>query len=188
MREFLVVILTACMVMGGESRAQGYGPADEARDFGIEARSDLRTAEHSAPTPLALPGGRTIFTPALRELIVNSAEGRQPLMIDVLGGAGHSTIPGTVWLPDAGRGSSFEDGLQLRLAQTLQVLTGADRTRALAFFCQGPRCWLSYNAALRAVKLGYSEVYWYRGGIEAWLAAGGSLMPPRVAWERPSQE
>ena len=28
------------------------------------------------------------------------------------------------------------------------------------------------NLALRLVALGYTEVYWYRGGREAWLAAG----------------
>jgi len=27
-------------------------------------------------------------------------------------------------------------------------------------------------AALRAVAAGYGKVYWYRGGIEAWTAAG----------------
>jgi len=27
-------------------------------------------------------------------------------------------------------------------------------------------------AALRAVAVGYGKVYWYRGGIEAWTAAG----------------
>lgn len=185
MRVYLFALTAACLIAIGHAHAQGFGPADEARDFGVEARSELRAAEHSAPTPLTLPGGRTIFTSALREFIVKAEEGRRPLLIDVLGGPGHATLPGTVWLPDAGRGSSFEDALQGRLSQVLQVLTGGDKTRALVFFCQGPHCWLSYNAALRALKLGYSEVYWYRGGIEAWLAVGGSLLPPRVSWERP---
>jgi rhodanese-related sulfurtransferase len=31
---------------------------------------------------------------------------------------------------------------------------------------------MSYNAALRAVNLGYTQVFWYRGGIEAWQLAG----------------
>lgn len=25
-----------------------------------------------------------------------------------------------------------------------------------------------YNAALRAINMGYTQVYWYRDGIEAW--------------------
>ena len=28
------------------------------------------------------------------------------------------------------------------------------------------------NAALRAINLGYKQVLWYRGGIEAWQKAG----------------
>jgi hypothetical protein len=27
-----------------------------------------------------------------------------------------------------------------------------------------------YNLALRLVALGYTNVYWYRGGLEAWRA------------------
>jgi rhodanese-related sulfurtransferase len=37
---------------------------------------------------------------------------------------------------------------------------------------------MSYNAALRAIAAGYSNVLWYRGGIEAWKAAG---MPVQAA-------
>jgi hypothetical protein len=31
---------------------------------------------------------------------------------------------------------------------------------------------MSYNAALRAINAGYTNVLWYRGGIEAWKMAG----------------
>ena len=31
---------------------------------------------------------------------------------------------------------------------------------------------MSYNASLRAIALGYTNVLWYRGGIEAWKQAG----------------
>jgi len=41
----------------------------------------------------------------------------------------------------------------------------------MVFFCVDPECWLSYNAALRAIGLGYTGVMWYRGGIAAWRAA-----------------
>jgi len=42
----------------------------------------------------------------------------------------------------------------------------------------GAECWESYNAALRALRLGYREVYWYRGGVASWQAAGLPLYPP----------
>ena len=36
---------------------------------------------------------------------------------------------------------------------------------------------MSYNAALRAINAGYTNVKWYRGGIEAWKAAGLPTQP-----------
>lgn len=55
----------------------------------------------------------------------------------------------------------------MRLGRLLEFATRGNRERELVFFCAGPSCWLSYNAALRAARLGYSGVRWYRGGIEA---------------------
>ena len=57
-----------------------------------------------------------------------------------------------------------------RLGQ-LRELTANNPNRALVFFCQGARCWESYNAALRAIHAGFTAVYWYRGGVLAWEAA-----------------
>jgi rhodanese-related sulfurtransferase len=34
---------------------------------------------------------------------------------------------------------------------------------------------MSYNAALRAINLGYRNVLWYRGGVEAWKAGGNQV-------------
>jgi rhodanese-related sulfurtransferase len=38
------------------------------------------------------------------------------------------------------------------------------------FYCNGPNCRRSDNAVTIAVDCGYTEVYWFRGGIEAWKA------------------
>ena len=76
--------------------------------------------------------------------------------------------------------------VQAQLATLLAALSGGDKSRAIVFFCSSVRCWLSYNAALRAVRLGYAGVYWYRGGIAAWLAAGGAVAQPRISWKPPA--
>lgn len=157
--------------------------ADEDEDHGIAPVAALRTSELSAPTPREVPGASTIRTSQLRESMRTEPK---PLLFDVLGGETHHSLPGAIWLPGAGRGESMQDAVQDQLARTLGAATKGDRRRPLVFFCQGPQCWLSYNAALRAVALGYSAVYWYRGGIEAWLAAGGELAPLRIAWRRPA--
>lgn len=158
--------------------------ADELADHGVAPQAALRLESHHAATPLSVPGARTVHTAELRRLL-RLAPPHRPVLIDVLGGDGHATLPGAVWLPDAGRGESFEDALQARLAQTLALLTEGDRSRPLAFFCASAFCWLSYNAALRAVRMGYGSVLWYRGGIEAWGASGGKLGAPGLTWQRP---
>jgi PQQ-dependent catabolism-associated CXXCW motif protein len=158
--------------------------ADELRDFGVPPSAQLRLDEHSGPTPLEIPGARLIATPELRELMAGPPDAR-PVLFDVLGGDGHLSLPGAIWLPGAGRGTSFDDAIQTQLSKLLDVASRGDRRRALVFFCASPTCWLSYNTALRAAQLGYENVRWYRGGIEAWRAAGGPVTELRVVWKRP---
>jgi PQQ-dependent catabolism-associated CXXCW motif protein len=175
---WLAASITA-LITAGAAQAQPT-VIDEAQDFGVAPSAELRPKDVSGPTPLEIPGARVIATAELRKLL---REG-QPLLFDVIGGEGHESLPGAVWLPGAGRGSSFDDDIQARLALALQAATRGDKSVPLVFFCAGPRCWLSYNAALRAVRLGYRSVRWYRGGIEAWGAAGGALTEPRLVWQR----
>jgi PQQ-dependent catabolism-associated CXXCW motif protein len=174
--RILLLVLAACLA--------APALADEDADFGLAPVSALRTSDLHAPTPREVPGAKTIRTSALRDSLQAASP---PLLFDVLGGEAHASLPGAVWLPGAGRGQSFTDTVQARFALTLNALTNGDRKRPLVFFCQGPQCWLSYNAALRAVALGYETVYWYRGGIEAWIEAGGALVPMKFSWRTPPE-
>ena len=164
MIERMVLALTLCLAA---ALAHAYG--DEDRDWGIVASSDIRQAPYSAPTPMQVPGARVIRTDDLKSL---SAAAPRPLLIDVAAGEGHVSLQGAVWLPNAGRGVNYLDTLQGALGEQLATLTGGNKAVPLVFFCVNSQCWLSYNASMRAAALGYSEVYWYRGGIEAWRAAG----------------
>jgi PQQ-dependent catabolism-associated CXXCW motif protein len=159
-------------------------PGGEGLDFGVPPTAELQLATPSGPTPREVPGARTMRTAELRGLLARPVEER-PLLFDVLGGDGHESIPGAIWLADAGRGSGYDDELQARLSRTLEYLARGNRKQPMIFFCANVRCWLSYNAALRARRLGYEIVGWYRGGIDAWVAAGGELAPLRVTWKRP---
>lgn len=40
------------------------------------------------------------------------------------------------------------------------------------FYCNGVKCGRSAKAIKVAVKCGYSNLYWFRGGFEEWLAKG----------------
>ena len=174
MRPLLVLALLAAPAF-----AQVVG---ETQDFGVAPTTELRAREHAAPTPLEVPGARTIGTAELRRLLIASPGAERPLLFDVISEDRHASLPGAVWLPGAGLGESFDDEVQQRLARTLAQGSGGDRARPMVFFCANARCWLSYNAALRAVRLGYTGVRWYRGGIDAWGRSGGALTEPKLVW------
>jgi PQQ-dependent catabolism-associated CXXCW motif protein len=78
----------------------------------------------------------------------------------------------------AGAPGNFNDQVQAYFQQGLAMRTNNNPQQPLVFFCAGVQCWESYNAALRALRMGYREVYWYRGGVDAWRAAGLPLSPP----------
>ena len=145
-----------------------YG--NEANDWKVPPTTDLHTGPMHAKTPTKHALANTIATKALHELIIESLP---PLvLIDVLGDEDHPTLPGALMLKGAGSAGAGEGNIDGRLYAVLNQVTAGDEARALVFFCRGAMCWLSYNAAIRAVALGYENVYWYRGGITAWEAAG----------------
>jgi PQQ-dependent catabolism-associated CXXCW motif protein len=113
-------------------------------------------------------------TTALRDML---SSGAKPLLIDVLGGS--TSLPTAVTLAGAGEGSGLEDQVQNKLARALSVLTNGDRTRTVVIFCLSKMCWLSHNVVVRAVALGYTSVYWYRGGRTAWREAGLPFAPAK---------
>ena len=56
----------------------------------------------------------------------------------------------------------------------LQVL-GHDKTQTIVIYCGFVKCTRSHNGAAWAVKLGYTNVYRYSGGIFAWKGANYPL-------------
>jgi PQQ-dependent catabolism-associated CXXCW motif protein len=51
----------------------------------------------------------------------------------------------------------------------------------LVLYCLA-NCWMSWNAAKRALSLGYSDVAWYPEGTDGWFAA---LLPLEDATPEP---
>jgi PQQ-dependent catabolism-associated CXXCW motif protein len=140
----------------------------ERQDFGVPASAELHTGEMHGPTPSSIPGGQVITTKGLVDLI----NGRQMpvLILDVLGG--QEIIPNAQYAVPAHAAGSYNDQTQQQFGQYLQQATGGNKQYPLVLYCLSPQCWMSYNAALRAIKLGYTNVLWYRGGIESWKMAG----------------
>ena len=137
--------------------------------------SDFRT-----PVPCTLAGATVVSTDALRRMI----ERGSPLLVDVLPSPRRPeglsedapwlppvrrNIPGTVWLPNTGFGElPVEEERYLRA--NLERLTGGDRSRRVVFYCLAD-CWMSWNAARRAVAWGYASVFWYPHGTDGWESA-----------------
>jgi PQQ-dependent catabolism-associated CXXCW motif protein len=147
--------------------AQGGKPevyADEDKDWGVPPTRVLRTVGYHSPTPTRVPGGKVVTTGELKALLQREP---RPFLIDVLGGTVHSTIAGAFWMVGAGAGDMDKDE-ETRFAKAIAGFAGGDKARPMVFFCVDSECWLSYNAALRAIGLGYTGVMWYRGGIAAW--------------------
>jgi len=145
----------------------------ERRDLGVPVTDQLHAGAMHGPTPASIPGGQVVTTKGLFELI----QGRQTpyLLFDVLGG--NETLPGAIPAVQASSPGSFGDGISQQMGQFLEQATRGNRQVPLVFYCASVECWMSYNASLRAIRLGYSNVLWYRGGIAAWKHAGGPTMP-----------
>jgi PQQ-dependent catabolism-associated CXXCW motif protein len=146
-----------------------------------------RLDEYRAPVPRSVPGGRTIDTAEARALW---EEGRA-VWVDVLPAprrpegqrpdavwkpVPRRDIPGSLWLPDVGRGevSPERDGW---FRDSLAAATRGDRTAPVVFYCLAD-CWMSWNATKRAASYGYTTLYWYRDGTDGWEEA---KLPTAVA-------
>lgn len=86
----------------------------------------------------------------------------------------HYTIPGAAWLFDTGY-DRLSDVEKQRLANGLRDATGGDKSAPVVMFCKAD-CWMSWNAAKRAVAMGYGAVYWFPEGVDGWAANGGDLI------------
>ncbi|MEA2773567.1 MAG: hypothetical protein QOD93_6529 [Acetobacteraceae bacterium] len=141
--------------------------ADENEDFGIPADNVLH-AVREGYTPTSALGATTIHTADLAKLISEQT----PIILDPLTYFSGRSLPGAFGLPNAGLGGSFNDHAQDRLQYEMQVLTGADMARPIVAVGWNSERFDGCNLARRLVAIGYTHVYWYRGGREAWEAAG----------------
>jgi len=146
--------------------------AFELRDMGIEPTQSLRQDQFHAPTPTALPGGFLVSTQGLIDALNG---GIDLVLIDALGG--QYSLPDAYQAAAMSSPGTYQDRTQQQVEQWLGQITGGDAGVPLIIYCSDPMCWLSYNASLRAIAAGYTNVYWYRGGLQAWQMAGLPLQP-----------
>lgn len=76
------------------------------------------------------------------------------------------SIPGSIWLPNVGYGD-IADVTHAYFRAGLEKATGGNKDKPVLFFCLD-ECWMSWNAAKRALEYGHSQVYWYPEGTDMW--------------------
>ncbi len=123
-----------------------------------------RADDYRAPTPATVAGGTALDTAAARQLWKDGGA----VWIDVLAGphrpenlpsaavwlpVPHRDIPGSLWLPDIGRGA-LNAKLEAYFRANLEELTKGRRDAPVVFYCLA-NCWMSWNAAKRAAGWGY---------------------------------
>jgi len=145
---------------------------DELTNFFVPPQNVLQTRLGSK-TPTSIPGARVVTTVQLRNALQS---GVRFLLIDAWDDTQHESIPGAVRIPYAGRPGSFDDNVEKSLFQELSRRTGSNPGYPIVFYCAGSDCWESYNATLRAEAMGYSNVFWYRGGMTAWRQGAIALI------------
>jgi PQQ-dependent catabolism-associated CXXCW motif protein len=153
-----------------------------------------RTDDYRAPVPTTLAGAR-VLSIAEAEAIWRAKAG---VFIDVLPRAPKPknlpagtvwrdkprfNIPGSIWLPDTGYGTlaaATEDYLRRGLARA----SGGDNNALLVIYCLTD-CWMSWNAAKRALSFGYHNVAWYPEGTDGW---GHARLPLAESQPEPRPE
>jgi rhodanese-related sulfurtransferase len=119
-------------------------------------------------TPRALPGATVVDAAEVARLLEDGAvyvDTRTETQFK----AGHPA--GARWLPYVEKSDKDADYDASKDGFDVARLP-ADRDAALVLACNGAECWKSYKASRAALKAGYRKVYWFRGGLPAWRAAG----------------
>jgi PQQ-dependent catabolism-associated CXXCW motif protein len=165
--------------------------AAQARAAEIAEPEGYRLEDYRAPTPLTLRGARAIGTDEAERIW----RSRLATFVDVLPrpprprnlpegtlwrDKPRPNIPGSIWLPDTGYGE-LAPSMADYFAKGLEKATHGDRARRLVVYCLTD-CWMSWNAAKRALALGYADVAWYREGTDGWSAA---LLPLQDSMPEP---
>lgn len=135
----------------------------------------------NGPVPATLSGGKVIHAQDLAALLAKE----RPVLIDASNAPRrpenlapnapwlplpHPVIPDSVWIADIGL-ATIEPSVDARFRETLTRATAKNLDHPVVVYCH-ERCWLSWNAAKRAIQYGYRNVYWFPDGIEGWRAAG----------------
>lgn len=171
-RPVILAVFALSIFAGVRARGDETAPPPEPDHY--------RTDHYRAPVPRTLHGARVVTTTQAAALWKRGGAGfvdvlpRPPkpkLPPDTLWrDEPRLDIPGSIWLPDTGYGA-LAPSTDAYLRKGLIKATGGDRAKTLVIYCLQD-CWMSWNAARRALAMGYRNVIWYPAGTDGWSSAG----------------
>ena len=138
---------------------------------------DYETEHYRGPVPVSLTGATVVDADAAFALWKTG----HVAFIDVLPRAPkpenlpegtiwrekpRDSIPGALWLPNVGYGE-LADVTHTYFRAGLDQATQGDSDHPVLFFCLD-ECWMSWNAAKRALEYGYTNVFWFPEGTDGW--------------------
>lgn len=186
-----VAVAAALLALAAATGARAYEMPPTVAPGHVPEPQGLYQGGMHGYTPNGVTGGKVLDTAGLAALIA----ARQPLLLDVaekdrkppsmapgmIWAPTHRSIPGAVFLQGGGSGTS-DPAYAAAFKARVDALTGGDKAKPIVTFCH-PDCWGSYNAAKRLIGLGYTQVYWYRDGVEGWQADHDTrIVRPDAAW------
>ena len=136
-----------------------------------------RLTDFRGPVPETLSGAQVVTSHQARQLWSQS----RALFIDVMPQAPRpkglpldtlwrektrDNIPGSYWLANVGYGRLHPAAANW-FKKRLKMLTGGNKNKPVLFYCL-MNCWMSWNAAKRALEYGYSNVLWFPDGTDGW--------------------
>ncbi|WP_300035581.1 PQQ-dependent catabolism-associated CXXCW motif protein [uncultured Roseobacter sp.] len=138
---------------------------------------DYRMDHYRAPVPDAITGGTVVGPEQAFEMWEAGGAGfidvmpQPPKPANLPKGTiwrdkPRYTIPGAVWLPNVGYGA-IADVTADYFRAGLEKASGGNPDHPLVFFCLED-CWMSWNAARRALEWGYTSVFWLPEGTDGW--------------------
>lgn len=176
-------VFVFAMIFAGVSGAGVWAGGGEPL---FDPATGYRIARYRAPVPESAPGGTRVDIDAVEKLMAE----KQAILIDAMAsdGAGldratgawrmakpRHHIPGSVWLPDVGKGDA-DPLLDAYFKSNLERLTQGDKSRPIVIYCLAD-CWMSWNAIKRAAGYGYTALYWFPEGTDGWIDFDRPLVP-----------
>ena len=119
-------------------------------------------------TPTSLPGARIIAAAEARDLMAKGVA-----IYDVRDNETHKMgyIPGSILVPYDEASAKEVDFDHVDDKFALDRLP-KDKNTPLIMFCDGTVCWKSYKSTVMAIRAGWKNIYWFRGGFPEWKEAG----------------